>query len=115
MSGHTKGPWFCGRALRGGQECIIGDGDSVVAFMPDRTIGCSFIREDALLIAAAPMLLEALKPIAALRKHFTSKHGTRPTSGAIAAWHTAEGSDELTVEHLIAAVEAIAAATGDTK
>lgn len=60
MNKHTPGPWFCGRALRGGQECIIGDGDSVVAFMPDRTIGCSFIREDAILIAAAPKLLEAL-------------------------------------------------------
>lgn len=53
--GHTPGPWFCGRALRGGQECVIGDDDSVVCFMPDRTIGCTFIPEDARLIAAAPL------------------------------------------------------------
>ena len=55
--GHTPGPWFCGRALRGGQECVIGDGDSVVCFMPDRTIGCTFVPEDARLIAAAPKAL----------------------------------------------------------
>jgi hypothetical protein len=65
MSGHTPGPWFLGRALRRGQECIIGDGDSVVCFMPDRTIGCTFVRDDALLIAAAPRLLEALWSIVA--------------------------------------------------
>lgn len=61
MSGHTPGPWFAGRALRGGQECIVGDGDSVVCFMPDRTIGCTFVRDDALLIAASPMLLKELR------------------------------------------------------
>ena len=59
--GHTPGPWFCGRALRGGQECVIGDGDSVVCFMPDSTIGCTFIRDNARLIAAAPRLLSALE------------------------------------------------------
>jgi len=65
MNAHTPGPWFCGRALRGGQECIVGDGDSVVCFMPDRTIGCTFIPANARLIAAAPELLEALQDIAA--------------------------------------------------
>ena len=58
---HTPGPWMPGRALRGGQECIVGNGDSVVCFMPDQTIGCTLVRADALLIAAAPELLEALK------------------------------------------------------
>ena len=97
MSGHTRAPWFAGRALRGGQECIIGDGDSVVCFMPDRTIGCTFVRDDALLIAAAPKLLEALRSIVA---------------------SLAEHDDEGMIEHaeqMIAARAAIAAATGETK
>lgn len=63
MSAHTPGPWFAGRALRNGQECIVGDGDTVVCLMPDHTIGCTFKREDALLIAAAPKMLAALREL----------------------------------------------------
>lgn len=94
--GHTPGPWFCGRALRGGQECVVGDGDSVVCFMPDRTIGCTFVPEDARLIAAAPKLLAALRAIVA---------------------SLAEHDDEGMIEHaeqMIAARAAIAEATGET-
>lgn len=60
MIGHTPGPWEVGRAMRNDQECIVGDVDSVVAFMPDETIGCTFIPANARLIAAAPELLDAL-------------------------------------------------------
>lgn len=113
MNGHTEGQWRAEAWSCHAATTILVDDASLVT--GKRIIAECETVEDARLIAAAPMLLEALKPIAALRKHFTSKHGTRPTSGVIAAWHTAEGSDELTVEHLIAAVEAIAAATGEPK
>lgn len=98
MSGHTRAPWFAGRALRGGQECIVGDGDSVVCFMPDRTIGCTFVRDDALLIAAAPDLLEALKRLTEL--------AIGPAGGVTQA-------DKR--EAIANASAAIAAATGETK
>lgn len=64
MSKYTPGPWFTGFSLHNGQECIIGDGDSVVCFLTDQTIGCTYKREDAWLIAAAPDLLNALSVLA---------------------------------------------------
>lgn len=45
-------------------------------------------------------LKEALKPFAALAKHFDGTFGMRPTTGAIQAWDDKYGCDELTVEML---------------
>lgn len=53
MNGRTPGPWRNGRAMSNGQEAIIGDGDTVVALIPDATMGCTFNVHDARLIAAA--------------------------------------------------------------
>lgn len=98
--GRTPGPWFCGRALRGGQECVIGDGDSVVCFMPDSTIGCTFIRDNARLIAAAPELLDACRG-------FVEEYGLRcgPADGL------APAAEQAPV--VAAAMRAIAKATGE--
>lgn len=60
MNKHTPRPWYPGRALCSGQECIVGDGDTIVCYMPDKTIGYTLKPDDAWLIAAAPDLLEAL-------------------------------------------------------
>lgn len=64
MSKHTPAPWFIGKALRGAQYCIVGDGNSVVALMPDESIFCTYKPADAALIAAAPDLLAALIDLA---------------------------------------------------
>ena len=85
MSGHTPGPWEVGRAMRNDQECIVGDVDSVVAFMPDETIGCTFIPANARLIAAAPELLAALIDLADRAEGLESKClGTVMARAAIA-------------------------------
>lgn len=63
MNQHTKGPWKVGHALSNGQACIVGDGDSVVALMPDATMGCTFNAHDARLIASALRMLSALQSI----------------------------------------------------
>lgn len=60
MSAHTLGPWLIGQMLPGNTPAVIGDGDSVVAILPGRWNGCSYIEANAHLIAAAPELLEAL-------------------------------------------------------
>lgn len=104
---HTPGPWFPGRALRGGQECIVGDGDSVVCFMPDRTIGCTFVRDDALLIAAAPKLLEALRKAEAALSDIGDADRE---PGDDVAW-----CEKRAAKDLPRIRAAIAAATGETK
>lgn len=60
MGMHTPGPWEIGGTLISGQHCIVGDEDTVVALMPDETMGCTYKVEDGRLIAAAPELLDSL-------------------------------------------------------
>lgn len=60
----TRAPWKVGRALSNGQECIVGDGDTVVALMPDATTGCTFKPDDARLIAASPVMAAYLQELA---------------------------------------------------
>lgn len=64
MSAHTRGPWFFGLSNRGNEAAIIGDGDTVVCFLPDASTGCTFKPSDARLISAAPELLAELENIA---------------------------------------------------
>lgn len=61
MNNFTPGNWTVGRSEYNGQECIVGDGDSVVALMPDATMGCSFNADDARLMAAAKLMLREMK------------------------------------------------------
>lgn len=62
MNKHTPGPWFVGRMLDPkNAPCVIGDGDSVVAILPGEWNGCTYIESDAVLAAAAPDLLAALR------------------------------------------------------
>lgn len=60
---HTPGPWVVGRALQHNARAVIGDGDSVVAILPGEWNDCTYVEADALLIAAAPELLEALQAL----------------------------------------------------
>lgn len=63
MSKHAIGPWFIGKTIVGGHRCIIEDGDSVVALLPDETTGCTYNPYKSRLIAAAPELLEACETL----------------------------------------------------
>lgn len=56
MNKSTRAPWFVGETLNG-LPAIIGDGDSVVAYMPSEANGCTYKPNDAHLMAAAPSLL----------------------------------------------------------
>lgn len=62
----TPGPWFIGTDIRTGQSAICGDGDSVVATLPDGLTGCTFKIGDARLIEAAPKMRDALLRVARL-------------------------------------------------
>jgi hypothetical protein len=72
MGKHTPGPWTCkreGRLLRGtGTILIWSEGDKTVAEIPVSIHGIPFSHEqeiaNALMIAAAPDLLEACKAFA---------------------------------------------------
>lgn len=57
MSGHTPGPWEC---TNEGSAHLPG----YVVCKEDIEIACAWTKSDALLIAAAPDLLEALKDLA---------------------------------------------------
>ena len=95
MSKHTPRPWYPGRALGNGQECIVGDGDTVVCYMPDKTIGCTLKPEDAWLIAAAPDMYRALQHLAkCLHPWIEAGHsvpGIATLNGAFAALAKADG------------------------
>lgn len=59
---HTLGPWNCNRASAGGREIIVSEvctKDIAVLSHRDKTI--AEINANAMLIAAAPDLLQALK------------------------------------------------------
>lgn len=62
----TPGPWFIGTDLSSGQSAICGDGDSVVAILPDGLVGCTFKVGDAQLLANAPKMRDALSRVARL-------------------------------------------------
>jgi hypothetical protein len=70
---------------------------------------------DARMISAAPDLLEALRPFAALAFHYPIErtYGYRPTSGMLHEISSADRTDGYTVEDLHRAA-AIAKATGAT-
>lgn len=59
----TNGPWFIGQSLDG-RNAIIGDVDSVVAYLPGGEDGCTYKVDDAKQIAAVHLLIEALEAIA---------------------------------------------------
>lgn len=61
----TAGPWFVGHAIKNGQLAIIGDVDSVVALLPDESMGCTLNEPNARLIAKAPEMLDMLIDIRA--------------------------------------------------
>lgn len=56
----TNGPWFIGQSLDG-RNAIIGDVDSVVAYLPGGEDGCTYKVDDAKRIAATLLLIEALR------------------------------------------------------
>lgn len=96
----TRAPWKVGRTLSNGQECIVGDGDTVVALMPDATMGCTFKPDDARLIIAAPLMMEALLEILPFIPITSANEG-----GASAYSENVRAADKVRV--------AIAAATGE--
>ena len=75
---------------------------------------------NARLIAAAPELLEALEPFAALADLFDDgvRGGTMPRTGVVMSWPRLKDGklvdNDLTVEHLRAARAAIAKARGES-
>lgn len=61
---HTKGPWNCIRASAGGREIITSDVSPVdVCVLSRSNKSPEEINANALLIAAAPELLEALEEL----------------------------------------------------
>ena len=112
---HTTGPWVIDWNVS--RLDIFGsDETTLVASLRRSPLYQSIdeaARSNARLIAAAPELLEALRPFSALLEIFEQKSANRPKSGPIYA--TADhrvGGRELTVEHLKAARAAIAKAEG---
>lgn len=84
MNKHTPGPWFVGRMLDPkNAPCVIGDGDSVVAILPGEWNGCTYIESDAVLAAAAPDLLEALRELVKQHKNIRAAEGY-PTANSAA-------------------------------
>lgn len=82
---HTPGPWAVGRMLNpANARAIIGDGDTVVAIMPGEWDYCTYIAEDAHLIAAATELLAAAECEEVLRFpdrwSVLEQHGWNPRS-----------------------------------
>lgn len=93
MSGHTKGPWSV--TLKPGYVDVVSDDDLVCE------VTSSLSHEDARLIAAAPMLLEALRECARLldtlpwtNPDANAKEIMSTMMGAAQAIRAAEGSHE---------------------
>jgi len=100
MGKTTPGPWSVGRMLNPeNAPAIIGDEDSVVAILPGDWNHCTYVQDDARLIAAAPDLLSIAQKWAAL-------------DGG--SWNVARHGREK-AELLAETIAAIAAATGETK
>lgn len=103
MNKSTRAPWLVGETLNG-LPAIIGDGDSVVAYMPNEANGCTYKPDDARLIAAAPRLLALVRSALALA----------------ACCVSVDGYSRKEIEEMGRAMSdeyraAIAAATGETK
>jgi len=107
---HTPGPW----TLSGDGSCVAEIGNLIVTAPPEvhDWKNPNTIDADARLIAAAPDLLEALKPFAAFIKVLETMGGSTPRSGVYQAITSKSGTAEITVEDFAAARTAIAKATG---
>lgn len=109
MGKHTPGPWTNDRSVIKGPDGVA------VAEVWLRGVTSSS-GPNARLIAAAPELLEALRPFASLLRHFDGR-ASRPTKGPIHSWASGDvdGGEPgaLTVEMLRAAAVIIAKATGE--
>jgi hypothetical protein len=101
--GRTKGEW---KKSDVNEKSIVDDADDRFNGLILQTNGKN--REEALanrdfiLLAVNnhDKLVEALRPFAALAKHFDGTFGMRPTEGEIQVWEDRNGTDGLTVEML---------------
>jgi hypothetical protein len=92
---HTAGPWFSGGTFA---NCVFGPDGRLVADATQHNRGMRMAIANARLIASAPDLLEALRPLAALDLPAT------PSGNA--------GAYSIRHSDILVAVAAIAKATG---
>lgn len=100
MSKHTPGPWIAHG------DAVLWNNRSTYRELVATTQGMLNAEANARLIAAAPALLEALRPFAALlAEHHERLPDNQPIFGI--------NNNKFTVGEMRAAVAAIAAAEGD--